>query len=49
MGRDVLVAITDGRLDFGPWEQIIEAGRNGWSASLDGRRRKRVLGKIIGE
>ncbi len=42
MGRDVVVAITDGRLDFGPWEQI-------FYGEFDGRRRKRVLVKIIGE
>jgi len=42
MGREVVVAITDGRLDFGPWEQI-------FYAEFDGRRRKRVLVKIIGE
>jgi secondary thiamine-phosphate synthase enzyme len=42
MGREVLVAITDGRLDFGPWEQI-------FYGEFDGRRRKRVLVKVIGE
>ena len=42
MGREVVVAITDGRLDFGPWEQI-------HYAEFDGRRKKRVLVKIIGE
>jgi secondary thiamine-phosphate synthase enzyme len=42
MGREVVVAITDGKLDFGPWEQI-------HYAEFDGRRRKRVLVKIIGE
>ena len=42
MGREVVVAITVGRLDFGPWEQI-------HYAEFDGRRRKRVLVKIIGE
>ncbi|HPB81361.1 MAG TPA: secondary thiamine-phosphate synthase enzyme YjbQ [Spirochaetota bacterium] len=42
MGREVVVAITKGRLDFGPWEQI-------YYAEFDGRRRKRVLVKIIGE
>lgn len=42
MGREVVVAVTDGRLDFGPWEQI-------YYAEFDGRRRKRVLVKIIGE
>lgn len=42
MGREVVVAITDGRLHFGPWEQI-------FYGEFDGRRRKRVLIKIIGE
>ena len=42
MGRQVVVAITDGRLDFGPWEQI-------FYAEFDGRRRKRALVKVIGE
>lgn len=42
MGREVVVAITDGELDFGPWEQI-------FYAEFDGKRRKRVLVKIIGE
>ena len=42
MGREVVVAITDGRLDFGPWEQI-------FYGEFDGRRPKRVLIKIIGE
>lgn len=42
MGRQVVVAITNGRLDFGPWEQI-------FYAEFDGRRKKRVLVKIIGE
>ena len=42
MGREVVVAITDGHLDFGPWEQI-------FYGEFDGRRRKRVLVKIIGE
>jgi secondary thiamine-phosphate synthase enzyme len=42
MGREVIVALTDGRLDFGPWEQI-------FYGEFDGRRRKRVLVKIIGE
>lgn len=41
-GREVVVAITDGKLDFGPWEQI-------FYAEFDGRRPKRVLVKIIGE
>jgi secondary thiamine-phosphate synthase enzyme len=42
MGREVVVAITNGRLDFGPWEQI-------FYGEFDGKRRKRVLVKIIGE
>jgi secondary thiamine-phosphate synthase enzyme len=42
MGREVTVAVTQGRLDFGPWEQI-------FYGEFDGRRRKRVLVKIIGE
>ena len=42
MGREVVVAISAGKLDFGPWEQI-------YYAEFDGRRRKRVLVKIIGE
>jgi secondary thiamine-phosphate synthase enzyme len=42
MGREVLVAITNGNLDFGPWEQI-------FYGEFDGRRRKRVLVKILGE
>jgi len=42
MGREVVVAVTNGRLDFGPWEQI-------FYAEFDGGRRKRVLVKIIGE
>jgi secondary thiamine-phosphate synthase enzyme len=42
MGREVVVAVTNGRLDFGPWEQI-------FYGEFDGRRRKRVLVKIIGE
>ena len=42
MGREVVVAITQGKLDFGPWEQI-------FYGEFDGRRRKRVLVKIIGE
>ncbi len=41
MGREVVVAITDGKLDFGPWEQI-------FYGEFDGRRKKRVLVKIIG-
>lgn len=42
MGREVVVAITEGRLDFGPWEQI-------FYGEFDGRRPKRVLVKVIGE
>jgi len=42
MGREVVVAITNGELDFGPWEQI-------FYGEFDGKRRKRVLVKIIGE
>jgi secondary thiamine-phosphate synthase enzyme len=42
MGREVVVAITDGKLDFGPWEQI-------FYGEFDGKRRKRVLVKVIGE
>jgi secondary thiamine-phosphate synthase enzyme len=42
MGREVVVAITGGKLDFGPWEQI-------FYGEFDGRRRKRVLVKIMGE
>ena len=41
-GREVVVAITDGKLDFGPWEQI-------FYAEFDGQRKKRVLVKVIGE
>jgi secondary thiamine-phosphate synthase enzyme len=41
MGREVVVAVTDGKLDFGPWEQI-------FYGEFDGMRRKRVLVKIIG-
>ena len=41
MGREVVVAITGGRLDFGPWEQI-------FYGEFDGRRKKRVLIKVIG-
>lgn len=41
MGREVVVAITNGKLDFGPWEQI-------FYGEFDGRRKKRVLVKIIG-
>lgn len=42
MGREVVVAVTNGRLDFGPWEQI-------FYGEFDGKRRKRVLVKIIGD
>jgi secondary thiamine-phosphate synthase enzyme len=42
MGREVVVAVTNGHLDFGPWEQI-------FYGEFDGKRRKRVLVKIIGE
>ncbi len=42
MGREVVVAVTGGRLDFGPWEQI-------FYAEFDGRRPKRIMVKIIGE
>jgi secondary thiamine-phosphate synthase enzyme len=42
MGREVVIAITKGKLDFGPWEQV-------FYGEFDGRRRKRVLIKIIGE
>jgi len=42
MGREVVVAITNGKLDFGPWEQI-------FYGEFDGQRKKRVLVKIIGE
>jgi len=42
MGREVLVAITEGKLDFGPWEQI-------FYGEFDGRRDKRVLVKVLGE
>ncbi len=42
MGREVVVAITKGKLDFGPWEQI-------FYGEFDGRRKKRVLVKVIGE
>lgn len=41
MGREIVVAVTEGRLDFGPWEQI-------FYGEFDGQRRKRVLVKIIG-
>ena len=42
MGREVVVAVTGGRLDFGPWEQV-------FYGEFDGRRRKRVLVKVLGE
>lgn len=42
MGREVVIAVTEGKLDFGPWEQI-------FYGEFDGKRRKRVLVKIIGE
>jgi secondary thiamine-phosphate synthase enzyme len=42
MGREVMIAITNGKLDFGPWEQI-------FYGEFDGKRKKRVLVKIIGE
>jgi len=42
MGREAVVAVTDGKLDFGPWEQI-------FYGEFDGRRKKRVLVKVIGE
>ena len=42
MGREVVVAVTKGKLDFGPWEQI-------FYGEFDGRRKKRVLVKVIGE
>jgi secondary thiamine-phosphate synthase enzyme len=42
MGREVVVAVSEGKLDFGPWEQV-------FYGEFDGRRRKRVLVKIIGE
>ena len=42
MGREVVVAVAEGRLDFGTWEQV-------FYGEFDGRRRKRVLVKIIGE
>ncbi len=42
MGREVIVAITEGKLDFGPWEQI-------FYGEFDGQRKKRVLVKVIGE
>ena len=42
MDREVVVAVTDGKLDFGPWEQI-------FYGEFDGKRKKRVLVKIVGE
>ena len=42
MGREVVIAITNGKLDFGPWEQV-------FYGEFDGHRQKRVLVKIIGE
>ncbi len=42
MGREIIVAVTEGKLDFGPWEQI-------FYGEFDGKRKKRVLVKIIGE
>ncbi|HPL63277.1 MAG TPA: secondary thiamine-phosphate synthase enzyme YjbQ [Syntrophales bacterium] len=42
MGREVVIAVTEGKLDFGPWEQI-------FYGEFDGRRKKRVLVKIIGD
>ena len=42
MGRDVVIAVTKGKLDFGPWEQV-------FYGEFDGKRQKRVLVKIIGE
>ena len=42
MGREVVVAVTDGRLDLGPWEQV-------FYGEFDGKRKKRILVKIIGE
>lgn len=42
MGREVVVAVTNGKLDFGPWERI-------FYLELDGQRKKRVLVKVIGE
>lgn len=42
MGREVVIAVTDGELDFGPWEQV-------FYGEFDGKRNKRVLVKIIGE
>ena len=42
MGREVVISVTEGKLDFGPWEQI-------FYGEFDGKRRKRVLVKIVGE
>ncbi len=42
MGREVVVAVTNGKLDFGPWEQI-------FYAEFDGQRKKRVMVKVVGE
>ncbi len=42
MGREVTIAVTNGRLDFGPWEQV-------FYGEFDGQRRKRILVKVIGE
>lgn len=42
MGREVVIAVTDGKLDFGPWEQV-------FYGEFDGRRKKKVIVKIIGE
>lgn len=42
MGREVVIAVTDGKLDFGPWESV-------FYGEFDGKRRKRILVKIIGE
>jgi len=42
MGREVVIAVTEGKLDFGPWEQV-------FYGEFDGKRKKRVLVKIIGE
>ena len=42
MGREVVIAVTGGRLDFGPWEQV-------FYGEFDGKRKKRVLVKIIGD
>jgi hypothetical protein len=57
MGRGVVAAVTNGRLDgptelaegFGTWERIFDARRNGRPVSLDGQQRKRRLIKIVGE